>query len=140
MTWRCEKSIRVSQFNGSGINISLSFYRKNINPLMTTANIQNTPAPAQNDLDGHHLIDLEESPYDIGEVSYHLGWTFHRAGANQSAHPRRVMTVINFDEAMRLGEPTNSNQVSDKETWCKGAGVGELLTGPLNPVLWSKGC
>lgn len=28
--------------------------------------------------------DIEETPFDPCEVSYHLGWTFHCAGANTS--------------------------------------------------------
>jgi len=78
-----------------------------------------------------HIIE----PFDIGEVSYHQGWLFHRAGANQTDKMRSVMTIIYMDKNMRLKAPENENQVADWETWCPGAKVGEIVATPLNPVL-----
>jgi ectoine hydroxylase-related dioxygenase (phytanoyl-CoA dioxygenase family) len=82
--------------------------------------------------------DIDESPFDLGEVSYHLGWTFHRAGANKSADPRRVMTVIYVDENIRLIEPETKAHENDRASWCPGVQVGEVLDSPLTPVLWSE--
>ncbi|HVU25153.1 MAG TPA: phytanoyl-CoA dioxygenase family protein [Opitutus sp.] len=81
--------------------------------------------------------DIDESPFDLGEVSYHLGWTFHRAGPNRSDRPREVMTMIYVDEAIRLVEPKTKAHENDRKTWCEGVEVGGVLNGPLNPVLWS---
>ncbi|MFZ1130631.1 MAG: phytanoyl-CoA dioxygenase family protein, partial [Terriglobales bacterium] len=36
----------------------------------------------------------DESPFELGDVSFHSGWTFHRAGANESDEMREVFTVI----------------------------------------------
>lgn len=82
--------------------------------------------------------DIDETPFDLGEVSFHFGWTFHRAGANSSPDPRRVMTMIYVDENIRLAEPKNRHQEGDRQSWCQGVEVGEILDGPLNPVLWSE--
>lgn len=82
--------------------------------------------------------DIDETPFDIGEISYHLGWTFHRAGANTSPDPRRVMTMIYVDENIRIAPPANKNQENDRIGWCNSAEAGEPLDGPLNPVLWSR--
>lgn len=79
----------------------------------------------------------EEAPYDLGDVSFHSGWTFHRAGANSSDRPREVMTMIYMDEDMRLVPPKNKNQVADIERWCPGVQIGEVVASPLNPVLYS---
>jgi hypothetical protein len=38
------------------------------------------------------LLEVAE-PYDLGEVSFHLGLTLHRAGLNSLPTPRRVHTV-----------------------------------------------
>ena len=84
-------------------------------------------------------VDIDETPFDLGEVSFHLGWTFHRAGGNSTPDPRRVMTVIYMDENIRLAQPKNKNQESDWHMWCPGVEIGERLTSPLNPVLWSNG-
>jgi ectoine hydroxylase-related dioxygenase (phytanoyl-CoA dioxygenase family) len=74
-------------------------------------------------------------PFDLGEVSFHSGWTFHRAGANTTSKTREVMTVIYMDSSMRLQEPENENQKQDWEVWCPGAVVGEVINTPLNPVV-----
>ena len=75
-------------------------------------------------------------PFDIGEVSFHTGWVFHRAGPNKTDQMRKVMTVIYMDKDMLLNEPANENQVDDWNTWCPGAVVGEVINTPLNPILY----
>jgi ectoine hydroxylase-related dioxygenase (phytanoyl-CoA dioxygenase family) len=79
-----------------------------------------------------------EGPYGLGDVSFHSGWTFHRAGANTTDRPREVMTMIYMDEDMQLAPPKNKNQVADIERWCPGVQVGEIVASPLNPVLYSS--
>lgn len=79
-----------------------------------------------------HVVE----PFDIGEVSFHSGWVFHRAGANATNDIRKVMTVIYMDRDMILKQPENKNQIIDWNTWCPGAKVGEIINSPLNPVLF----
>ena len=81
---------------------------------------------------------LEESPFELGDVSFHMGWTFHRAGPNTSDLPRKVMTVIYMEDGIRLAEPKNKNQIADHETWMPGAIVGEIVNTKLNPVLYRR--
>ncbi len=82
-------------------------------------------------------LTVDESPFDLGEVSYHYGWTFHRAGPNKSDQPRKVMTIIYMEDGICLAEPRNKNQHSDWSTWLPGAVVGEPAATKLNPVLYS---
>lgn len=77
-------------------------------------------------------------PYEIGEVSYHYGWTFHHAGANNTDKVRRVMTIIYMDENIKLKKPINSYQQNDWEKWCKGAKIGEVIDTPDNSVLFKR--
>ena len=77
-------------------------------------------------------------PFDVGEVSFHMGWVFHRAGPNKTDTMRKVMTVIYMDKDMRLKQPENDNQVADWNTWCPGARIGEVINSPLNPVLYQR--
>lgn len=79
---------------------------------------------------------LDETPFDLGEVSYHYGWTYHRAGPNTSDAARKVMTIIYMDSAMRLATPKHKAQENDWKTWLPGAKVGEVIQTPLNPLLW----
>jgi ectoine hydroxylase-related dioxygenase (phytanoyl-CoA dioxygenase family) len=82
-------------------------------------------------------FNLEEGSFDLGEVSFHAGWTFHRAGANTTDRPREVMTMIYMDKAMRLIAPKNKNQIADVERWCPGVTIGDVIASPLNPVVYS---
>lgn len=84
--------------------------------------------------DFQHIIE----PFDVGEVSFHSGWVFHRAGANRTNEMRKVMTIIYMDRDMILKNPDNVNQQNDWETWCPGAKIGEIINTPLNPILYSK--
>lgn len=77
-------------------------------------------------------------PFAAGEVSFHSGWVFHRAGANRSDAMRKVMTVIYMDADMRLKDPENENQAHDRDRWCPGARVGEVIDTPLNPLLYAQ--
>ena len=77
-------------------------------------------------------------PFDLGEVSFHSGWIFHRAGANTTRQMRKVMTIIYMEKDMHLKQPENENQQADRETWCPGARVGEVIDTPLNPVLYEQ--
>lgn len=79
-----------------------------------------------------HVVE----PFELGEVSFHSGWLFHRAGANTTANMRQVMTVIYMDKDMRLKAPENDNQQADRDAWCPGANIGEVIDTPLNPVLF----
>lgn len=84
--------------------------------------------------DFKHVIEA----FDIGEVSFHSGWVFHRAGANTTDQTRKVMTVIYMDAEMKLKEPQNTNQQMDRDTWCPGAVIGEVINSPINPVLYHR--
>jgi len=82
--------------------------------------------------DFKHVVE----PFDLGEVSFHSGWVFHRAGANSTNQMRKVMTIIYMDRDMVLKNPENKNQEHDWNTWCPGATIGEIINSPINPVLY----
>lgn len=81
---------------------------------------------------------MDETPFDLGEVSFHYGFTFHRASPNKGTHAREVMTIIYMDSEMRLVEPVTQAQRNDHAAWCPGARVGEIINSPLNPVLYER--
>ena len=83
-------------------------------------------------------LPVDETPFDLGEVSFHLGFTFHRAGPNKLGKAREVMTIIYMDRDMKLAAPSNKSQQSDWDTWCPGATIGEVIDTPLNPIIYSR--
>ena len=84
--------------------------------------------------DFKHVIEA----FDIGEISFHSGWVFHRAGANSTSQMRKVMTIIYMDRDMRLKSPENQNQINDWNTWCPGADIGKVINSPINPILYES--
>ncbi|TDM08412.1 MAG: phytanoyl-CoA dioxygenase [Ideonella sp. MAG2] len=85
-----------------------------------------------------HGFEFCSGAFELGEVSFHLGWTFHKAGANRSTQPRSVMTVIYMDAAMRLGAALNAIQSNDAAQWCPGVQLGELAASRKNPVIYAR--
>lgn len=79
-----------------------------------------------------HVIEA----FDLGEVSFHKGWLYHRAGPNLSTQMRKVMTVIYMDKDIKLKQPENKNQQADWDTWCPNAKIGEVINTPLNPIIY----
>ena len=80
---------------------------------------------------------VNDTPFDLGEVSYHAGWTFHRAGPNQSDQPRRVMTMIYMDKDQIITQPRNQYQSADHAKWLNSVPVGSKPQDELNPILFS---
>lgn len=79
-----------------------------------------------------HVIEA----FDLGEVSFHKGWLYHRAGPNKSNQMRKVMTMIYMDKDIKLKKPENKNQQADWDTWCPNAKIGEVVNTPLNPIIY----
>jgi ectoine hydroxylase-related dioxygenase (phytanoyl-CoA dioxygenase family) len=84
--------------------------------------------------DFKHVIE----PFDAGEISFHSGWVFHRAGANVTNQMRKVMTIIFMDKDMKLKAPENKNQINDWNTWCPGATIGDVINSPINPIIYQR--
>ncbi|TDE12434.1 phytanoyl-CoA dioxygenase family protein [Dyadobacter psychrotolerans] len=82
-------------------------------------------------------FNLNETPFDLGEVSFHSGWLFHRAGANLSGSARKVMTMIYMDQDQLITHPQNSYQQADWETWLASKEIGSHPDSYLNPLLFS---
>lgn len=83
-----------------------------------------------------HELAVHPEAFRIGDVSFHSGWTFHRAEANATETMRGVITVIYIDRAMRVAEPKNPFQQYDQDTWAPGCAVGDPIASRINPVLY----
>ena len=79
-----------------------------------------------------------EEPYALGDVSFHGGWTFHRAGPNTTSRQREIMTIIYMDADMILGEPWNAAQTAALESMFQGLKPGDAAATALNPVVWER--
>ena len=74
-----------------------------------------------------------------GDATFHSGWTLHSAPGNASETTREVMTVIFFEDGVRvMPKPDNQNRLNDLEAWLPGVKPGELAASKLNPVVYHK--
>lgn len=78
-----------------------------------------------------------EEPFALGDVSFHLGWTFHRAGENRSDRARSVMTIIYMDASARIAGDLNPARENDRRQWCPGVRLGDVAASPKNPILYT---
>ena len=84
-----------------------------------------------------HNYPLDDTPFDLGEVSFHYGWTFHRAGRNVSTQPRAVMTIIYMDENIRLIAPETKAREGDRDAFASDVEVGGIMNGKMTPVIYT---
>ncbi len=78
----------------------------------------------------------DETAYELGEISFHSGWTFHRAGPNNTDQMRKVMTIIYMEDGIKVAPYAHSNHEADHARWIPGIPVGEVAASHLNPVIW----
>ncbi len=77
-----------------------------------------------------HVVE----PFELGDVGFHYGFTYHRAEGNYTEAMRKVMTMIYMDSEMRLD--VQEHNKNDAEGWCPGVQNGEIIDSHLNPILW----
>ena len=77
-----------------------------------------------------------ETAFELGDVSFHRGWVFHRAGPNNTDRMRGVMTIIMMEDGIRKRSvrPSHANEA---EHFLPGVGEGEVVATHLNPVIFS---
>ncbi len=77
-----------------------------------------------------------DAPFDVGEVSFHAGWTYHKAGPNLTDQTRAAFTIIYMDADMQVSAPKGPQQQFDLSIWFPGCKPGETAASPINPTLF----
>ncbi|MEZ5966272.1 MAG: phytanoyl-CoA dioxygenase family protein [Planctomycetota bacterium] len=80
---------------------------------------------------GHEVVGT--GAMRAGDVSVHLAWTAHAAGANATATCREAMTVIWMPDGAHVLPPATAGQRADLSTWLPGLQPGDLAASALNP-------
>jgi ectoine hydroxylase-related dioxygenase (phytanoyl-CoA dioxygenase family) len=75
---------------------------------------------------------------ELGDVTFHAGWTLHAAGANRTEKAREAMTIIYFEDGAVLTQPDHENRKADLERWFPGQKPGETAGSKINPVLFRR--
>jgi hypothetical protein len=80
-------------------------------------------------------VAVDETPFDIGEASFHHNRSFHTAGPNRTDRPRLVFSNTYFADGAHLVErPTLVS--GDWQKFLPGVMPGGLAATPLNPICW----
>jgi ectoine hydroxylase-related dioxygenase (phytanoyl-CoA dioxygenase family) len=73
-----------------------------------------------------------------GDATFHAGWTMHSAPGNPTEHMRKIMTIIYVADGTRILEPDTKPRTNDLARWMPGCQPGELVSSPLNPLVYKK--
>ena len=82
-----------------------------------------------------HNVTIEESPFAMGEVSFHHNKSFHTAARNKTTRTRVVLANTFFADGARVvDQPTMVS--GDWQKFIPNVGPGEIVASDLNPICW----
>ena len=80
-------------------------------------------------------VSVDETPFELGEVSFHHNRNFHTAARNRTDQSRIVLANTYYADGARVVDsPTMVS--GDWQKFMPGVGPGEVAQSPLNPVCW----
>jgi hypothetical protein len=82
-----------------------------------------------------HHVSVDDTPFDLGEVSFHHNLSFHTARGNFTDRSRVVLANTFFADGARVvAHPTMVS--GDWQKFLPGVGPGEVAATGFNPVCW----
>ncbi len=82
-------------------------------------------------------IDVDLTPFELGEVSFHHNFNFHTAGPNRTTTSRMVLATTYFEDGARVIDAPHMVN-GDWRQFMPGTEPGQVISTPLNPVLYPK--
>lgn len=82
-------------------------------------------------------VRINNTPFDLGEVSFHHNYNFHTAGGNLTTTPRMVLATTYFGDGARVIDAPHMVN-GDWQRFMPGLSPGDLIDTPNNPILYSK--
>lgn len=80
-------------------------------------------------------VSVDETEFEIGEVSFHHNLSFHTAARNRTDRSRIVLANTYYADGARIVDaPTMVS--GDWQKFMPGVGPGDVAASPLNPVCW----
>ena len=80
-------------------------------------------------------VSVDETEFEIGEVSFNHNLSFHTAARNRTDRSRIVLANTYYADGARIVDaPTMVS--GDWQKFMPGVGPGDLAASPLNPVCW----
>jgi ectoine hydroxylase-related dioxygenase (phytanoyl-CoA dioxygenase family) len=84
-----------------------------------------------------HDIEVDLSPFELGEISFHHNLNFHTAGPNRTTTPRMVLATTYFEDGARVIDAPHMVN-GDWRRFMPGVEPGQVINTPLNPVLFRQ--
>tara|TARA_R110002072_G_C7974828_1_gene535258 strand:+ start:10010 stop:11086 length:1077 start_codon:yes stop_codon:yes gene_type:complete len=82
-------------------------------------------------------VPIDDSAFDLGEVSFHHTLSFHTAGANMTNESRMALATTYFEDGARL--VSNPTMISgDFHKFMPGIKPGDLINSHYNPVCYDS--
>ncbi len=82
-------------------------------------------------------IEVNATPFDLGEVSFHHNLNLHTAGPNRTTTPRMVLATTYFEDGARVIDAPHMVN-GDWRRFMPGVEPGDVIDTPLNPVLYER--
>jgi ectoine hydroxylase-related dioxygenase (phytanoyl-CoA dioxygenase family) len=89
-------------------------------------------------IDGKGFEKATYGAMNAGDATFHSGWTMHSAPGNPTSEMRKVMTIIYVADGTLVAEPDSNVRRSDMEGWLPGLKPGDLVSSPLNPLVYKR--
>jgi ectoine hydroxylase-related dioxygenase (phytanoyl-CoA dioxygenase family) len=89
-------------------------------------------------IDQKGLPRMPSPAFEVGDASFHSGWTLHSAPPNHTDTMREAMTIIYYADGTRVGALDHPSRRFDRDVWLQGCEPGQLAAGPRNPVLYAR--
>ena len=87
------------------------------------------------DVFARNNVAVDETPFEIGEVSFHHNLSFHTAARNRTDRSRVVLANTYYRDGARIVDaPTMVS--GDWQKFMPGVGPGDIAASDLNPVCW----
>jgi ectoine hydroxylase-related dioxygenase (phytanoyl-CoA dioxygenase family) len=82
-------------------------------------------------------VPVDDSSFDLGDVSFHHSLSFHTAGANMTSDSRMALATTYFEDGARL--VSNPTMISgDFQKFMPGIEPGEFINSDYNPVCYTS--
>ncbi|MGI9307785.1 MAG: phytanoyl-CoA dioxygenase family protein [Gammaproteobacteria bacterium] len=80
-----------------------------------------------------HGVEVDDGPFELGEISFHHSQSFHTAGPNNTTQSRTVLATTYFEDGARVVQaPTMVS--GDWRKFMPGVEAGEPIQSRYNPV------
>lgn len=84
-----------------------------------------------------HHVEVDSSPFDLGELSFHHNVNFHTAGPNRTTTARMVLATTYFEDGARVIDAPHMVN-GDWRRFMPDVEPGQVIDTPLNPVLYAR--